>query len=67
MTHKHTGQDEPQIEYEDLSILSESAIANVSGTADATYSSNEQTLINDQTAAINFILAALRNKRIIKQ
>ena len=43
----------------------ESAITTVSGTADATYSANEVTLINAQTTAINAILTALRNHGLI--
>jgi hypothetical protein len=37
------------------------AVVDVTGTADGTYSANEQTLINDLKAAVNLILAALRS------
>lgn len=40
----------------------QAAIADVTGTADGTYSANEVTLINDQTTAINAILAVMRLK-----
>lgn len=65
--HKHNGTDADRIEFTDLSILPEDAIADVSGSADGTYSANEQTLINAQTVAINAILEALRNKNILNQ
>ena len=35
----------------------QAAIADVTGTADATYSTNEQDLINDLVTAVNAILA----------
>lgn len=65
--HKHNGTDSEQIEYTDLSILPETAIADVPGTAGAAYTAAEQAIINSQTEKINAILAALRNKRIIKE
>jgi hypothetical protein len=42
-------------------------IADVTGTADGTYTANEQTLINDLKAALNSALAALRSAGIIAQ
>jgi hypothetical protein len=43
----------------------QAAVASVVGTADATYSANEVTLINANTTAINAILAALRAHGLI--
>ena len=43
------------------------AIANVSGTAGATYTATEQGIVNAQTTAINAILAALRAANIIAE
>lgn len=37
------------------------AVTDVSGTADATYSANEQTLITDLVTALNALLAELRD------
>lgn len=65
--HTHNKTDSPGVEYDDLLITPEEAIDDISGTADGTYSANEQTLINAQTTAINEILTALRNKKIIDQ
>jgi hypothetical protein len=41
-------------------------IADVTGTADATYSANEVTLVNDLKAALNAALAALRAAGVVK-
>lgn len=65
--HTHNRTDSPPVAFEDIEMLPEEAIDDVSGTADGTYSANEQTLINAQTVAINEILTALRNKKIIDQ
>lgn len=39
-----------------------SSVTDVSGTADATYSTNEQDLINDLVTAVNALLAELRER-----
>lgn len=63
--HTHNDSDAPAIPYENIVIIPESAVALVTGTADATYSSNEQTMLNDLKTAVNAINAALQAKRII--
>lgn len=53
---------EPTIWDEDTSTMVHgAAIATVTGTADATYSANEVTLINDLLAAVNAMLVVLRS------
>lgn len=42
-----------------------SAITDEAGTADGTYSANEQTMINNYKAKMNSVLAALRGAGII--
>lgn len=42
------------------------SIADVTGTADGTYSANEQTLINDLKTALNSALEAMRKAGILK-
>lgn len=64
--HTHNDSDSPAIPYENIQIISEDTIDEVAGTADGTYSSNEQTLINDLKVAVNALIAALQAKRIIK-
>jgi hypothetical protein len=44
----------------------QTAIAPVLGTPDGTYSANEQTLITDQTTAINSIIVALQNLGLLE-
>lgn len=39
--------------------------ASIAGTADGTYSANEQTALNDLVTAVNAILAALRTEGTI--
>ena len=41
-------------------------IANVSGTADTTYSANEVTLLNDTVTAVYALLAQLRDKGYLR-
>lgn len=55
--HTHNGTDAPQIEFTDLAILAEAAIAAPTGgmTVDA-----------EARAVITLILTALRNKKLIK-
>lgn len=53
---------EPAVWDEDTSTMVHGApIANVAGTADATYSANETTMINDLQTAVNAILVVLRS------
>ncbi len=65
--HKHTGTDSEQL-YAGEALLNcpQEAIAQVSGTADGTYSANEQTLINDLKTTVNDLLTKLQNVGIIK-
>jgi hypothetical protein len=53
---------EPSVWDEDTFTMVHGApIATVTGTADATYSANEVTLINDLATAVNAILVVLRS------
>lgn len=63
--HNHNGSDAPRVPFQELEIVPSTGISEVSGTADATYSSNEQTLINDLKAQLNAVIAALQDKNII--
>lgn len=65
--HVHNGVDAPEIPGENLVNAPQTAIALVSGTADGTYSSNEQTLINTHTTQINEIITALKNLNLIRE
>lgn len=65
--HVHNGVDAPEIPGENLVNAPQTTIALVSGTADGTYSSNEQTLINAQTTAINDIITKLKALGLIRE
>jgi uncharacterized phage-associated protein len=43
------------------------AIADITDTADASYSANEQTMLGNLKASLNSVLAALRSAGIIAQ
>lgn len=65
--HKHTGTDSHKLYAgEALENAPQEAIAQVSGTADSTYSSNEQTMINDLKTAVNDLIDKLQNVGILK-
>jgi hypothetical protein len=57
---------EPKVWDEDQSMMVHgAAIADVTGTPDATYSANEQTLLTDLKTALNSVLAVLRSANLI--
>lgn len=66
-SHFHNDTDSPKL-YAGESIINcpQESITVVSGTADATYSSNEQTMINDLKDTVNDLLTKLQNIGIIK-
>lgn len=66
-THTHNGIDSPQLTGRAFVNAPFDAIEDVSGSAGATYGATEQGIINDQTTAINLILAKLRSLEIIRE
>lgn len=64
--HEHNGTDSPQISIKDLLETPASAITAVTGTADGTYSANEQTLINDLKTAVNALITTLQTLNLTK-
>lgn len=58
--HRHNGIDVPRIRVSDLEKLPSTTISEVTGTADATYSANEQNLINDLKTAVNALINILQ-------
>jgi hypothetical protein len=65
--HLHTGTDSPKLVFQDaIENAPQATIADVSGTAGATYSATEQTLINDLKGTVNDLLTKLQNIGIIK-
>ncbi len=65
--HLHNGTDAPKLVFsEAIESAPQASIAQVSGTADGTYSTNEQTLINDLKTTVNDLLTKLANIGIIK-
>lgn len=66
-THYHNGTDSPKLQFnEAIENAPQEAVTAVSGTADATYSSNEQTMLNDIKASLNDLIVKLQNIGIIK-
>lgn len=67
-THFHTGthRDGKRLNGKSLLKAPQEAIADITGTADGTYSGTEQNLINDHTDAINAIITTLRNLGFIR-
>lgn len=65
--HGHTGTDSPKLfAGEALENCPQEAVTAISGTADATYSSNEQTMLNDIKASLNDLITKLQDIGIIK-
>lgn len=65
--HEHNGIDSKQLTGRVFINAPFDAIADISGSAGATYTSTEQTIINNQTIAINSILSTLRSLQIIRE
>jgi hypothetical protein len=57
----------PTFDEDDSMWVPAAAIANVAGTAGATYAGNEQTILTNTQAAVNSILVALRAANIIAE
>ncbi len=65
--HLHNGTDAPKLRFnEAIESAPQASIAQVTGTADGTYSANEQTMINDLKTTVNDLLTKLQNVGIIK-
>ncbi len=65
--HTHNGTDAPKLVLsEAVENAPQTAVTAVSGTADSTYSGNEQTLINDLKTAVNDLILKLQNVGILK-
>lgn len=65
--HLHNGTDAPKlVAQEALENCPQETITAITGTADGTYSSNEQNMINDLKTAVNDLLQKLQNIGIIK-
>jgi hypothetical protein len=57
----------PTWDEDDSTYVVAAAIANVAGTAAATYGATEQGILNNTVTAVNAILAALRRANIIAE
>lgn len=65
--HVHNGTDSPKLYAGEAFINTpQEAITVISGTADGTYSANEQTMLNDIKSTVNDLLTKLQNIGIIK-
>lgn len=66
--HTHSGTDSPKLRAgEAIEMLPLEAVNDVNFTAGATYTSNEQGMLNGCRQAINELLVQLRNANIIKE
>lgn len=65
--HNHTGGDAPKLFAGDsLENAPQADFGQATGTADSTYSSNEQTMLNDLVTKVNAIRTVLQNLGLIK-
>lgn len=65
--HNHNGTDSPKLQFsEAIENAPQEAVTVISGTADSTYSSNEQTMLNDIKASLNDLIDKLQNVGILK-
>lgn len=65
--HNHNGTDAPRLQFsEAIENAPQEAVTAISGTADSTYSSNEQTMLNDIKASLNDLIDKLQAIGIIK-
>lgn len=64
---EHNGSDSKRLSGKNLAGAPRAAISDVSGTADGTYSANEQNLINAQTVAVNEVISVLRYLGFIRE
>jgi len=65
--HTHNGTDSPKLLIQEaLENCPQESIDAITGTADGTYSSNEQTMINDLKDTVNDLLQKLQTIGIIK-
>lgn len=66
-THEHNGTDAPKLRaWDSLENTPQASVSQVTGTADGTYSANEQTMINDLKASVNDLITKLQNIGLIK-
>lgn len=67
VNHYHNGTDAPKlVAGEAIEGLPLAQVTEVTGTADATYSSNEQTMINDLKDTVNDLIDKLQSVGILK-
>jgi hypothetical protein len=65
--HLHNGTDAPKLVFSQaIENAPQEEVTAITGTADSTYSSNEQTMLNDLKTTINDLLTKLQNVGIIK-
>ncbi len=65
--HTHNGTDSPKLRFnEAIENGQQTAVSTVAGTADGTYSGNEQTMINDLKTAVNDLILKLQNVGILQ-
>ena len=65
--HTHNGTDAPRLQFsEAIENAPQEAVDAISGTADGTYSANEQTMLNDIKASLNDLIDKLQAIGIIK-
>lgn len=65
--HTHNGTDSPKLPFQDaIENAPQEAVTAITGTADATYSANEQTMLNDIKASLNDLIDKLQTLGIIK-
>lgn len=64
--HKHTGTDSPQLSMADMLENLQTNITLLSYTAGATYSANEQAMLQAIQTTLNSVITTLRTAKIIR-
>lgn len=65
--HSHNGTDAQKLIFSDsIESAPQEAVSVITGTADGTYSANEQTMLNDLKAGVNDLITKLQTLGILK-
>lgn len=65
--HTHNGTDAPRLQAsEAIEGAPQTAVTEISDTADATYSANEQTMLNNIKASLNDLIDKLQTLGLLK-
>lgn len=65
--HTHNGIDSPKLPFQDaIENAPQEAVTAITNTADATYSTNEQNMLNEIKASLNDLIDKLQTLGVLK-